>query len=205
NRSGIATSYHQLGIIAQLRGDYQQAEEHYRASLTIKEELGNRSGIASSSHQLGTIAQERGDYQQAEEHYRASLTISEELGDRSGIAETTGQLGVLRIEQQRPAEGVPYTLQALALQLEIGSPPDGTLYWLGRQRALLGDDAFRSILDNHLLDDVAAALMNTTPAQNEPPPHEESTGQGPTKHRSVVDRGAALRRSIRNFLRRDSR
>ncbi|MGA5035687.1 tetratricopeptide repeat protein [Streptomyces capoamus] len=205
NRSGIATSYHQLGIIAQERGDYQQAEAHYRAALTIKEDLGNRSGIASGYHQLGMIAQLRGDYQQAEERYRASLTIKEELGDRSGIAESAGQLGVLRIEQQRPAEGVPYTLRALALQLEIGSPPDRSLYWLGRQRALLGDNAFRSILDNHLPDDVGAALMKTTPAQNEPPPHEESTGQGPTKHRPVVDRGAALRRTIRNFFSRDSR
>ncbi|WP_189981432.1 tetratricopeptide repeat protein, partial [Streptomyces capoamus] len=76
----------QLGMIAELRGDYQQAEERYRASLTIKEELGDRSGIASSYHQLGVLAQLRGDYQQAEERYRASLTIKEELGDRSGIA-----------------------------------------------------------------------------------------------------------------------
>ncbi|GAA4308014.1 hypothetical protein GCM10023086_26750 [Streptomyces venetus] len=175
DRSGIATSYHQLGIIAQARGHHQQAEEHYRASLTIKEELGNRPGIANSYGQLGNIAHERGDYQQAEEHYRASLTISEELGNRAGIANSYAQLGMLRTERQRPAEGVPYTLEALVLQLKIGSPPDTTLYWLGRQRALLGDDAFQSILDALVPDDVAASIMNATPPQNEPPPHEEST------------------------------
>ncbi|MGW3411713.1 TIR domain-containing protein, partial [Streptomyces sp. NPDC000888] len=81
-----AAHIHQLGVIAQLRGDYEQAEERYRASLTIREELGDRSGIASSYHQLGIIAQLRGDYEQAEERYRASLTILEELGGRSGIA-----------------------------------------------------------------------------------------------------------------------
>ncbi|MGX9886635.1 tetratricopeptide repeat protein, partial [Streptomyces sp. NPDC002276] len=90
-----ATCIHQLGIIAQERGDYQQAEERYRAALTIKEELGNRPGIASSYHQLGIIAQLRGDYQQAEERYRASLTILEELGDRAGIASSYHQLGII--------------------------------------------------------------------------------------------------------------
>ncbi|WP_189981853.1 CHAT domain-containing protein, partial [Streptomyces capoamus] len=63
---------HQLGMIAQARGDYQQAEEHYRSALTILEELGDRAGIASSYHQLGIIAQLQGDYQQAEKRYRAS-------------------------------------------------------------------------------------------------------------------------------------
>ncbi|MGW2836145.1 tetratricopeptide repeat protein, partial [Streptomyces sp. NPDC001286] len=65
-RSRPAGAYtHQLGMIAQKRGDYQQAEDHYRASLTTFEELGDRAGIASSYHQLGIIAQLRGDYQQA--------------------------------------------------------------------------------------------------------------------------------------------
>ncbi|KOG29364.1 hypothetical protein AQJ84_04525 [Streptomyces resistomycificus] len=170
DRASIASSYHQLGTIAQLRGDYAQAEERYRASLTIKEELGNRAGIASSYHQLGIIAQERGDYAQAEERYRAALTILEELGDRAGIASSYGQLGVLRTVQQRPAEGVPYTLQALGLQLEIGNPPSNTLAWLSRQRAALGDDAFRTILDDLLEEGTAAAIMDVTQPQEEPPP-----------------------------------
>ncbi|MFF4017900.1 tetratricopeptide repeat protein, partial [Streptomyces sp. NPDC001843] len=164
----------QLGMIAQERGDYQQAEERYRASLTIAEDLGDRSGIASTYHQLGMIAQERGDYQQAEERYRASLTIAEDLGDRAGIATSYGQLGVLRTRQQRPADGVRYTLQALALELESGRPPHISLYWLGRQRALLGDDAFRSLLEELLPDEVAASVMIVTQLQGEPVPHDES-------------------------------
>ncbi|MFJ4242406.1 TIR domain-containing protein, partial [Streptomyces iakyrus] len=95
-RCQSAAAYtHQLGMIAELRGDYQQAEDHYRASLTIAEELGNRAGIAASYHQLGIIAELRGDYQQAEDHYRASLTIKEELGHRSGIAISYHQLGII--------------------------------------------------------------------------------------------------------------
>ncbi|MGW2938083.1 tetratricopeptide repeat protein [Streptomyces sp. NPDC001156] len=178
DRAGIAASYHQLGMIAELRGDYRQAEERYRAALTIKEELGDRAGIARSHHQLGIIAELRGDYQQAEERYRASLTIEEELGDRAGIASSYGQLGVLRTKQQRPADGVPYMLQALALELDIGRPPVRSLYWLGRQRALLGDDAFRYLLDELLPDEAAASIMNAVQPQDEPAPHEESADPG---------------------------
>jgi hypothetical protein len=127
------------------------------------------------------IAQLRGDYQQAEERYRASLTIKAELGNRAGIATTLAQLGILCTEQQRPSEGVPYMLQALALVAEIGSPPGAILHWLGRQRDLLGDDAFRSLLDEMLSDNTAAALMNATQPTTEPPPPEGSTGpESPT-------------------------
>ncbi|MEU6272709.1 tetratricopeptide repeat protein [Streptomyces populi] len=181
DRSGIAGSYHQLGMIAQEWGDYQQAEERYRASLTISEELGDRFGIAASYHQLGRIAQLRGDYEQAEERYRASLAIAEELGNHASIATSCGQLGVLYTEQERPADGVPYTLQALTLQLEVGSPTDAGLYWLSRQRILLGDEAFRSVLDELLPDEAVASIMNATQPQDESAPREESTDlSGPT-------------------------
>nr|MDQ3989659.1 tetratricopeptide repeat protein [Actinomycetota bacterium] len=53
---------HQLGMIANLRGDYDGAERRYQDSLAIKEEIGDRAGVARSFHQLGMIAQARGDY-----------------------------------------------------------------------------------------------------------------------------------------------
>ncbi|MGA5040291.1 tetratricopeptide repeat protein [Streptomyces capoamus] len=174
NRAGIASSYHQLGMIAEARGDYQQAEEHCRAALTIKEELGDRAGIASSHHQLGMIAQARGDYQQAEERYRACLATKEELGDRTGMANSYGQLGVLYTEQQRPADGVPYMVQTLVLELETGRPPHKCLYWLARQRDLLGDDAFCSLLDELLPDHAVASIMEATQPQDEPEPDDQS-------------------------------
>ncbi|MET7574894.1 tetratricopeptide repeat protein [Streptomyces sp. NPDC005492] len=176
DRPGTAISYHQLGLIAQGRGDLDDAENWYRQSLTINEELGDRSGMARSYRQLGLIAQLRGRLEEAEDWYRQSLTIEEELGNRSGTYNSYGQLGVLRTEQQRPADGVPYTLRALAIALEIGRPPDASLYWLGRQRTLLGVDTFRSILDDLLPNDEALSVMNATQPQDEPASDDDSTG-----------------------------
>ena len=44
---------HQLGMIAQVRGDYDEAARQYQRSLDINERLGDQAGLATSYHQLG--------------------------------------------------------------------------------------------------------------------------------------------------------
>ena len=56
DRAGMATSYHQLGMVAQQRGEYDQALDWYRQALAIFEQLGDRAGMATSYHQLGNVA-----------------------------------------------------------------------------------------------------------------------------------------------------
>jgi Tetratricopeptide repeat len=45
-RASIAVIYHQLGMTAQDCGRLDEAEDWYRRSLAINEELGNRPGLA---------------------------------------------------------------------------------------------------------------------------------------------------------------
>jgi Tetratricopeptide repeat len=45
----MSSTYHQLGILAQDRGDYETAEELYRNSLAINERLGDQAGVANSN------------------------------------------------------------------------------------------------------------------------------------------------------------
>ena len=66
---------HQLGILAQLRGDYDEAARQYQRSLDILERLGDQAGMATSYHQLGMLAQDRGDYDEAARQYQRSLDI----------------------------------------------------------------------------------------------------------------------------------
>jgi tetratricopeptide (TPR) repeat protein len=161
DRPGIAASYHQLGMIAELRGDYAQAERRYQNALTIDEELGDRAGIAASYHQLGIIAQLREDYAQAEQRYQDSLTIAEERGDRADIASSTSQLGALHTERGDPVEAVAYNLTALSIRYDIGSPDVSVdLYWLARQQREIGEDAFRQILDAHLDPDTVMVVLD---------------------------------------------
>ena len=56
-RSQKAAAFqHQLGMVAQERGSYEDALDWYRKSLAIAEELGDRSGMARSYHQLGKVS-----------------------------------------------------------------------------------------------------------------------------------------------------
>ena len=73
----------QLGNLAYLRGDYDEAARQYQASLAIFERLGDQAGMATSYHQLGMLAHDRGDYDEAIRQYQASLAINERLGDQA--------------------------------------------------------------------------------------------------------------------------
>jgi tetratricopeptide (TPR) repeat protein len=107
----MARSYHQLGMVAQERGQLPQAEQWYRKSLEIEEALGNRSGMAASYHELGRVAQRRGQLPQAEQWYRKSLEIEEALGNRRGMASSYGQLGLLAERNQDPAAALDWIVR----------------------------------------------------------------------------------------------
>ena len=80
DRQGEAISMNNLGLIADIRGDYDEAERLYNESLAIKREIGNRQGEAASLDNLGRIARNRGDWDEAERLYRESVRIKNEIG-----------------------------------------------------------------------------------------------------------------------------
>ena len=78
----MARSYDQLGMLAQDRGDYDEAARQYQRSLDINERLGDQAGMAASYHHLGILAQARGDYEEAARQYQRALDINERLGNQ---------------------------------------------------------------------------------------------------------------------------
>ena len=58
----LVVFHHQLGIVAQHRGQLEQAEQWYQKSLEITEALGNRPGMASTYGQLGLLSEKRQDF-----------------------------------------------------------------------------------------------------------------------------------------------
>lgn len=126
DRSGIANSLGQMGMIHKSHGEYQRALEFYNRSLGIMEEISNRLGIATVLHQIGVIHQERGDYEKALEYYKRSLNIREELGNRSGFATSLGQIGNLMVDVGRYDEALENLLSALGIFVEL-QLPDGRI------------------------------------------------------------------------------
>lgn len=116
-----AAFLHHLGIIAENRGEYEQALDWYRKSLVIEEELGNRDGMASSYHHLGIVAQELGDYDQALDWYQKSLALKEELGNRAGIASSYHQLGIVAQGRGDYDQALDWYRKSLAISEELGN------------------------------------------------------------------------------------
>jgi tetratricopeptide (TPR) repeat protein len=119
----IAGTYHQLGWIAQDRGQLDQAEDWYRKALAIWEELGDRPGLAASYHQLGGVAQGREQLDQAEDWYRQTLTIEEELGDQPHLAGTYHALGMVAQDRGQLDQAEDWYRKALAIWEELGDRP----------------------------------------------------------------------------------
>jgi tetratricopeptide (TPR) repeat protein len=121
-RSRQAAAYqHQLGIVAQGRGDYAAALDWYRRSLAVKEELGDRAGMSAGFHQLGVVAQQRGDYEAALDWYRRSLAIEEQLGDSASIAASYHQLGLVAQARGDYDVALEWYQRSLAISGELGN------------------------------------------------------------------------------------
>ena len=120
-RGNIAVTYHQLGNTARDRGRLDEADDWYRKSLQIKEELGNRPGMATSYHQLGITAQQRGRLDEADDWCRKSLAIEEELGNRPGMALSYHGLGLIAQDGGRLDEADDWCRKALAIEEELGN------------------------------------------------------------------------------------
>ena len=145
----MARSYHQLGNLAFLRGDYDEAARQYHASLAIKERLGDQAGMADSYVQFGVLAQYRGDYVEAARQYQASLAIKERLGDQAGMASSYSQMGILEAERGgNLQQAITWHLQALAIRLQLRVPQARIdLRRLAAHRTALGPEAFSRLLN----------------------------------------------------------
>ncbi len=133
HESLVAQAQHQLGIIAQAQGEYEEARRLYGEGLTIFERLGNQRGRASTLHQLGKIAQDQGEYEEARRLYGEGLTVFERLGNQGGRASTLHQLGNIVYLQGEYEEARRVYGQSLTIFERLGDQGGraNTLHQLG--------------------------------------------------------------------------
>ncbi len=105
-------SYHQLGLIAEERGQIEQAADCYRRALGIFQQLGLERSVADEHYQLGNIAQERRQLEAAEEQYRQALDIYERRGLTRNAAAACQQLGRIAQARRQFAAAASYYLRA---------------------------------------------------------------------------------------------
>jgi tetratricopeptide (TPR) repeat protein len=117
NRSGLL---HQLGILYQGFGAYDEALTHYRQSMKISEKIGDIKGVSLSLHQIGMIYQEKGAYDEALNHYRQSMEIKEKIGDIQGVSLSLHQIGMIYQEKGAYDEALNLYRQSMEIKEKIG-------------------------------------------------------------------------------------
>jgi tetratricopeptide (TPR) repeat protein len=137
----LSVTQHNLGAIAQDRGDLNTAENWYKQSLAISEQLGRRPAMASTYHQLGLIAGNRLDLDTAEDWYRQSLAISEQLGDQPALASTYHQLGMAARDRGDLDTAENWYQQSLTIKEQLGNRLGmaSSYHEFGRVAQLRGD------------------------------------------------------------------
>jgi len=70
-----------LGILANIQGELDEAFARYERSLEAYRDAGDEHGCAMAYHNLGMLSTDRALYERAEGYFRESLAIAERLGD----------------------------------------------------------------------------------------------------------------------------
>ena len=70
-----------LGILANIRGDFDQALAHYQASLRAFQTAGDARGCAIAYHNLGMISADRKLWSEAERYFAQSQSLAREIGE----------------------------------------------------------------------------------------------------------------------------
>jgi tetratricopeptide (TPR) repeat protein len=101
DQRGIASTAHQLGVLAQAQGRPTEARRWYERSLEIEENLGNKAGIAASLTQLADLTYAEGDQIEAERLFRLAAKTYEEIDDPLEERQTLLKLMALYKDQGR--------------------------------------------------------------------------------------------------------
>ncbi|WP_242049250.1 tetratricopeptide repeat protein [Aulosira sp. FACHB-615] len=118
-RYGCASTYHQLGSVAQELREFEEARRNYQQALDIKIEFGDRYSCARPYHNLGSVAKELGEFEEARLNYQQALEIFIEYGDRYSCASTYHQLGNVAEELGKLESAKANYLQALHIWVEF--------------------------------------------------------------------------------------
>jgi len=109
-----------IGIVYRLQGRWDEALQHYQASLDIARALGDRQGEAQTLGNIGNVYASQGRWDEALAHYQASLDIFRALGDRHGESTTLMNIGNVYQSQGRWDEALAHYQASLDIFRALG-------------------------------------------------------------------------------------
>ncbi|MGH2390121.1 MAG: tetratricopeptide repeat protein, partial [Chloroflexota bacterium] len=140
-------SLHNLGNMAEQRGEHGRAQALYEESLALRRALGDQWGIAVSLTALGLVASRRGEYRRAVALHVEALRFGQRIGARDVLAEGLEQVAHGAAADGQAARGARLGGAAERLRAVLGTPLPPALHGghelaARAMRDALGESAF---------------------------------------------------------------
>jgi predicted ATPase/DNA-binding SARP family transcriptional activator len=104
------------GVLAQLQGDFQVAQDHFQQTLRLSRDSENRYSVATALSNLGSLAYSQGDYDSATRYSEECLVIWREYNEQQRIALALNNLGIMAREQEQYERATALLEESLLLK-----------------------------------------------------------------------------------------
>jgi class 3 adenylate cyclase/Tfp pilus assembly protein PilF len=130
---GISNLQNNIGSVYRSVGDYPKALDYFLNSLRNGEVVQDSLRIGTAYVNIGTAYSEDVEtYPQAIENYQKSIEIFEQMNFSDGIAYATLNFGEWYLNNEQPAEAIPYLEKALKVFNDLQVDPSPVLNFLGK-------------------------------------------------------------------------
>ena len=127
NQALLANSYHNVGAVYQLLGNYRIAADYNYKALEIRETIGDSLGICTSYNNIGNINNYLEAYPKALLFYQKSLAIARRIKNQEAISRALNNLGYSYQLQKNLKKSLHYYHKALKIKEEIGDKTGQTV------------------------------------------------------------------------------
>ena len=135
-----ANTLNSLGSFYLNQEAYEQAQEHYLASLAIYRELDHHSGMSSNFNNLSIVHYRRQEYAQALEYLEQARELKLARGDKEGLGNVYQSYGNIYLDWGRALAAQKAYQEALRYRQEVGAEVDVAASYtqLGKSALALG-------------------------------------------------------------------
>jgi tetratricopeptide (TPR) repeat protein len=163
-KADLASSWENLGnLYFEIRDNVKSADNCYRKSLEIYQEIGDKNGEANTLKAIGDVLQFLKRSDEALSRYEQALSFYREVGARLGEANVLQELGKLEDDLKQSLE---YIQQAQNLYQQVGdvySQSRNLIYFLAKVQLEMGDKT--AAINSLILGQELAAKINYQPLQ----------------------------------------
>ncbi|MBK8550718.1 MAG: tetratricopeptide repeat protein [Ignavibacteria bacterium] len=119
NKTGIAVSLNNLGLIYNITGEHEKSKEHTEQSYKIFSELGDKALMADSLLNLGSTLINLNEPDKARSVFEECLKVYREIGDARGVGMILTNIGSLYGMKNEYETSRIYFEESLAIQREL--------------------------------------------------------------------------------------